>query len=223
MNIRLTALAALALILSACGAGLDAQQIPSPASVATATPIAHAPGGQDPTPPPPSGENLPVNGDFSYGLTSWEVINGYWTTHRARPCEPTGTGYVQMDRDQAGLDTWPVGAHDWLWQDVAALAPHSRTVLRLIEAHHMNDGIAEVTLYGKAEWDEPWDVVFHRPDVESRFGTGKCGTHGPPAPFEYSILVSQAYAYYRLEIHGQMVNPDDAFLFGGFELVLAEG
>jgi len=187
---------------------------------ASNTPLVPTPGGTDPTPtvPPPSGENLLINGDFEEGFDGWQFVNGHWTVHRPLVCEPTGTSYAQMDRDIAGLDDWPIGGEDWLWQDVAVSGSHSTIVLRMIEAHHMHEGVAEVTVYGQVDWDEPWIMVFHRPGVESPFGTGKCSFVGPPAVFQYVIPVEEAYTAYRLEIHGHMVDPDDAFLFGGFQL-----
>ena len=168
--------------------------------------------------PPQSGTNLLVNGDFAGGFDGWQFVNGYWTVHSPISCEPTGTSYAQMDRDIAGLDDWPIGGEDWLWQDVAASVEHGTVVFRMIEAHHMHEGLAEVTIYGQVGWDDPWEVVFRRPGVESPFGTGKCSFAGPPAAFEYIIPVEKAYTTYRLEIHGHLVDPEDAFLFGGLHL-----
>ena len=179
-------------------------------------------------PGPPSGENLLVNGDFLQGLADWQSVNGYWQAHSTRPCEPTGTHYAEMDRDGTPNDTWPLGGEDWLWQDVAAPDDHSAIVLRMVEAHHMQEqrggrdtgfvpGVAELTVYGRDSSSDPWQVAFFRPSVESPYGTGKCGAYGPPAAFEYVFPAS--FAFYRLELHGEMVNDEDGFLFGGFELI----
>jgi len=186
-------------------------------ATATSSPIATPEPTSTPE-PSQSGTNLLVNGDFAGGFDGWQFVNGYWTVHSPISCEPTGTSYAQMDRDIAGLDDWPIGGKDWLWQDVAASVEHGTVVFRMIEAHHMHEGLAEVTIYGQVGWDEPWEVVFHRPGVESPFGTGKCSFVGPPAAFEYIIPAEKAYTTYRLEIRGHLVDPEDAFLFGGFHL-----
>ena len=221
----------LGLLVACGGAALQRTETPTatpcPCPVATATPLPTLDTQPDPTAtpeptstpePPQSGTNLLVNGNFAQGFDGWQFVNGHWTVHRPISCEPTGTSYTQMDRDVAGLDDWPIGGEDWLWQDVAASESHGTVVFRMIEAHHMHEGLAEVTIYGQMDWDEPWEVVFHRPGVESPFGTGKCSFAGPPAAFEYVIPVEETYTAYRLEIHGHMVDAEDAFLFGGLEL-----
>lgn len=195
-------------IMAGCvGGGSEPTATPSPTRTPSETPA-----------PPQAGTNLLVNGDFAGGFDGWQFVNGYWTVHRPIACEPTGTSYAQMDRDKAGLDDWPIGGEDWLWQDVAVSESHSTVIFRMIEAHHMHEGVAEVTVYGQVDRNEPWEMVFHRPGVESPFGTGKCNFVGPPAAFEYVIQVEETFTAYRLEIHGRMVDPEDAFLFGGLEL-----
>ena len=205
---------------------------PSPSTTAFHSPTATLEGDSASTatemPNPPSGENLLVNGDFMQGLADWQSVNGYWQVHGPRPCEPTGTQYAEMDRDGTSNDTWPLGGEDWLWQDVAAPDDHSVVVLRMLEAHHMQEqsgpqhtgfvpGVAELTVYGRDSGSAPWQVVFFRPSVESPYGTGKCSAYGPPAAFEYVFPAS--FAFYRLEVHGEMANDGDGFLFGGFELI----
>jgi len=224
-GLRLIPIPIVALVLAAGGVLLsefvavrqESTPAATPRPTRTATP---APATAEPTSTPEpsqSGTNLLVNGDFAGGFDGWQFVNGYWTVHRPISCEPTGTSYAQMDRDIAGLDDWPIGGEDWLWQDVAA-PEHSTVVFRMIEAHHMHEGVSEVTIYGQVGWDEPWEVMFRRAGVESPFGTGKRSFFGPPAAFEYTIPVEKAYTTYRLEIHGHLVDPEDAFLFGGFHL-----
>lgn len=164
-----------------------------------------------------AGENLLINPQFHDGFTSWNITNGHWSIHAPISCEPTGTKYVQMDQDNGrnGPTGWMIGDEDWLWQDVYTDQPHATLIFSMIEAHHMKSGTAEVTIYGSYD-GQSWEVVYHRPGVESPYGTGKCRGWGPPATFTYTI--PSDHSYYRLEIHGRMNETGDGFLFGGFDL-----
>lgn len=170
------------------------------------------------TPQPTPVGNLLVNGWFLDGFFGWEQENGYWTLHGPRPCEPSGSKYVQMDNDH-GIFNWPIGAHDWIWQDIqTGGASHTKIIFSMIEAHHMQTGVAEITIYGSNDGSN-WVQVYHRPGVESPYGTGKCGIWGPPSQFSYEID-TPGYIHYKFEIHGQIGQDGDAFLFGGLSMVL---
>lgn len=155
------------------------------------------------TPQPAQGENLLVNGNFSDGFTGWSQTNGFWRIHdiTGSQCDadnPDWPDYMaEMDRDRCkACNTWPVGGEDRLWQDVLA-PPHSVVTLMVTEAHHMNNGVAELTVYGSND-GESWEVVFFRAAPDAEWGAGHhCET---PPTFDYTFTSS--FTYYRLELHG---------------------
>jgi len=146
------------------------------------------------------------------------MVNGHWGNHEPIFCDPSGTRYAEMDQDKdryGNVTGWQVGDEDWLWQDVQAADLHSLVSLSVTEAHHMKSGTAEITLYGSLD-GAIWLVIYHRPGVESPYGTGKCIADMPPEYFTYEIVAS--FPFYRLEIHGRMNEEGDGFLFGNFDL-----
>jgi hypothetical protein len=195
-------------------------ETPLPTENATSTPLpTSTPTGT--AAPPPSGDNLLINGDFSNGFEGWNQVNDFWRIHdiTGSECSQQNPDWpltmAEMDRDDCDdCNSWPVGGEDWLWQDIVAPGPHLTVTLTLTEAHHMHSGTAELTLYGGEVG--AWQVIFHRPAPEAAYGAGHfCET---PPSFTYSF--PGGYPSYRLEIHGHLKEPEDGWIIGPLVLTI---
>lgn len=198
----------------------------TPAATPTVNPRATATATETPTATPTPGsqsDNLIVNGTFTEKFAGWNQVNGFWHIHdiTGSSCDvknPDWPDYMaEADRDACETcNTWPPPpAEDWLRQDVQVTQAHTRVILGLAEAHHMDEGRAEMRLYG-SEDGESWVEVWFRPEPEAAWGAGKfCET---PPSFQHTIEAS--YSYYRLEIYAQLLTERDGWLIGNLSLVV---
>jgi hypothetical protein len=185
--------------------------------------------------PPVTVTNWLVNGRFDIAdadpqtgkgsIEGWTQLNGYWWDgvntglHHSLSCSPSGTWYLQMDRDENGKDLWPPPpSEDWIYQNVSAPYPHDVLFLHYEEAHHMKTGIIQLTIYGRHAGGE-WEIVYRQTGLQSPYGTGKCNTFGSPVTYDVEIPVEPGgYDEYRLEVYGKMLDPGNAVLWGDFRL-----
>jgi hypothetical protein len=174
----------------------------------------------------------PIDGgpDYRGSVEAWMQENGYWWDgalvglHSPLPCSPSGTWYLQMDRDGLRLDLWPPPiSADRIYQDVIVPFAHDTLYVHYEEAHHV--GVSEIvlTIYGWTT-ESAWDVVYRQAGVRSPSGTGKCKDllnpiYPPPAVYTDTIDVTGLnYPVYRVEIYGKLIGANDAVLWGDFRL-----
>lgn len=175
--------------------------------------------------------NLLINGDFHLPegcgidecFEGWSMTNGYWQNKCRIGAAPNAPGCsAEMDRDfdrRIGETFgWPLGEHDWLWQDMEAPGPHTQVVFDITEAHHMTESsFAEVRIYGSPD-GQTWDEIWFRgyPDGINKRDVPR----GENYWTDLVYVIPASYAFYRLEFHGAMIDPTDGWKITNLSLTV---
>lgn len=138
-----------------------------------------------------------------------------------KPMNPTPLDTAaKMGQDESGIggiQGWPTGSQDWLWQDVTPGQLHTAVVFTITEIQHMQAGAggrAEVRIYG---WNGTnWIQIWERLQPEAPMNT--------PAnrlvwyTYSYTIPVASPFSQYRLEFYGKLMDDGDGWKFALLDL-----
>lgn len=196
----------------------------TPTATATATGMSRViPTNTPAATPTPTNTPTPVllpliNPSFSLpapdgGFEGWKRLNNIWIISK-KPSNPdpfdTAAKLGQDSHPDGSVTGWMIGDEDRLWQDVAALQPHSQVTLILTEIQHLVSGVAELRLYG---WNgSSWQEIWFRP--------------APDAPraqtafdwYTFSYTIPANFSAYRIEAYGKLNHSEDGWKFCQFEL-----
>lgn len=161
--------------------------------------------GVTPSPPPPTGVNLLVNGSFYGSLAPWLVDceNCWFQAHKLNTPSLNHTS-AECDQDLSGagvIHGWEIGTEGRLWQDVNPPGDHEALIFSLAEVQHHGQNEAAWHIYGSngTEWTELWARTEFGDDVPynglANRSTWYWNTYTVTVPIQYEQYRVEAYCH----------------------------